>query len=100
MHLGCGHRLKCYVASADPFLGALGDLDESFALVLAVEHSDECPRSVLQAFGDVLTPADVSVRHPVRESEGRFVVAVCVIEDEEALHSRAEHDQQTWMERR
>ena len=41
-----------------------------------------------------------SVRDPAQEPGGRFVVAVCVIEDEEALHPCTEHDQQARMERR
>ena len=57
-------------------------------------------RGVLQPFGDVLAPVDVSVRHPLQEPGGGFVIAVRVVEDEEALHSRAEHDQQSRMERR
>jgi hypothetical protein len=62
--------------------GAVGDLDEGLALVLAVEHPDERLRGVFQAVRDVLAPVDVSVRHPAQEPGGRFVVAVRVIEDE------------------
>src|SRR6266702_321743 len=77
--------------------GAFGDLDEGFALVLAVEHPDECPRGVCEALRDVLAPTDVPVRHPVRKPEGSFVITVRVVEDEEAFHACTEDDQQARM---
>src|SRR5206468_2900420 len=68
--------------------------------ILAVQHPDESARGVLQSRGDMLAIADVAVCYPAREPRDRLAEARRIVGDEEALHPRAEDDQEPWMERR
>src|SRR5918992_3108414 len=79
---------------------ALRDLHERLAAVLAAEHPHERGRGVLEPLRHVLAPTDLPLGDPPRESYGRLVEAVRVVGDEEALHPRAEDDQEAREERR
>src|SRR5580765_1569526 len=76
------------------------ELDKRFAAVLAVQHSDEGARCVLEAFRHRLAVADVAVHDPAREARDRFAEARCVVGHEEALHARTDDDQEAGMKRR